>query len=178
MLRSAQIFLLCAVWLGVPTRLLAQTPSFTSPAASETSANGAGQQAPATTPAEPTGSLFDETWHQFELGGRFSSINGDPARFQRYQDLRDGVLFTNARYGKEDPGGKWLFHSGADNVGWRDQKFFAHYERAGRLKISGLWNQIPQFYSVDTMTPYLPPASTSPLVLDDATQLRIQNGQA
>jgi MtrB/PioB family decaheme-associated outer membrane protein len=191
MLRSAQIYLLCAVWLGVPTGLSAQTSTasgaFTSPANTPPVVAGsedpayttsqAAQTPPAATP-EPTGSLFDDTWHQFELGGRFSSINGDPARFQRYQDLRDGVLFTNARYGKEDPGGKWLFHSGADNVGWRDQKFFADYERAGRLKISGLWNQIPQFYSVDTMTPYLPPASKSPLVLDDATQQRIQNGQA
>jgi len=187
MLRSAQIYLLCAVWLGVPTGLLAQTPSFTTPAASATSAKPnsagsedpayvAGEQAPATTPAEPTGSLFDETWHQFELGGRFSSINGDPARFQRYQDLRDGLLFTNARYGREDPGGKWLFHSGADNVGWRDQKYFADYERSGRLKISGLWNQIPQFYSVDTMTPFT--TTVSPLLLDDATQQRIQSGQA
>ncbi len=181
MLRSAQIYLLCAVWLGVPTGLLAQTPSFTSPSAgalakAEGPADAAGQQAPATTPAEPLGSLFEQTWHQFELGGRFSSIDGDPARFQRYQDLRDGVLFTNARYGKEDPGGKWLFHSGADNVGWRDQKYFANYERTGRLKVSGLWNQIPQFYSVDTQTPYTP--APSPLLLDDATQQRIQNGQA
>ena len=178
MLRSAQIYLLCAVWLGVSTGLSAQTPSLTSAEALAKAEDPAyaGQQAPAATPAEPLGSLFEQTWRQFELGGRFSSIDGDPARFQRYQDLRDGVLFTNARFGKEDPGGKWLFHSGADNVGWRDQKYFADYQRVGRFKITGLWDQIPQFYSVDTMTPYTP--APSPLLLDDATQLRIQNGQA
>ena len=200
MRRSVQMSLLCGLWLALPTALLAQTSSssttLTSPedagskdpayitkdpayiTGSEEPAYTASQAAqtpPAASP-EPTGSLFDQTWHQFELGGRFSSINGDPARFQRYQDLRDGVLFTNARYGKEDPGGKWLFHSGADNVGWRDQRYFADYQRVGRLKISGLWNQIPQFYSVDTQTPYTP--APSPLLLDDATQQRIQNGQA
>jgi hypothetical protein len=42
--------------------------------------------------------------------------------------------------------------------------------------ISGLWDQIPQFYSVDTKTPYT--SDTSPLPLDDATQLSIQNKQA
>lgn len=181
MRRTVQTYLLCGVWLALPSALLAQTSSstaFTSPADSSTSAEPQGAQTPPAATSEPAGSLFDQTWHQFELGGRFSDINGDPARFQRYQDLRDGVLFTNARYGREDPSGTWLFHSGADNVGWRDQKYFADYQRVGRLKVSGLWNQIPQFYSVDTMTPYLPPASASPLVLDDATQQRIQNGQA
>src|SRR5690348_10527181 len=51
-------------------------------------------QAPATPTFEAPHSLFDQTWHQFQFGGRLSNIDGDPARFQRYQDLRDGVLFT------------------------------------------------------------------------------------
>ena len=42
--------------------------------------------------------------------------------------------------------------------------------------VSGLWDQIPQFYSVDTQTPYT--SFNSPLPLDDATQRAIQNGQA
>ena len=83
-----------------------------------------------------------------------SSVSGDPARWQRYQDFRDGVLFTNARFEREDPNGAWLFHLGADNVGYHDQRYFADYERTGRFVISGLWDEIPQFYSVDTKTPY------------------------
>jgi MtrB/PioB family decaheme-associated outer membrane protein len=169
------MYLLCGLWLGVPAALLAQTSSPSSSPATAANPSAGAAQAPAA-PTEVLGSLFDQTWRQFELGGRFSSIDGDPARFQRYQDLRDGLLFTNARYAREDPAGRWLFQSGADNLGWRDQKFFANYERTGRLKISGLWNQIPQFYSVDTQTPYTP--APSPLLLDDATQQRIQSGQA
>jgi hypothetical protein len=50
------------------------------------------------------------------------------------------------------------------------------YERIGKLSLTGSWQQIPQFYSVDTMTPYTGSGGT--LVLDDATQRAIQNGQA
>jgi MtrB/PioB family decaheme-associated outer membrane protein len=138
---------------------------------------------PTATPAasqpadEETRSLFAPTWRQFQLSGRISSIDGDPARFQRYEDVRDGLLFTDARYAREAGDGSWSFQTGADNVGWRDQKYFADYERPGRLVISGLWDSIPQFYSVDTQTPYttLP---DSALDLDDNVQRAIQNGQA
>jgi hypothetical protein len=126
--------------------------------------------------AEVSRSLFEQTWHQFEFSGRVSSIDGDPARFQRYGDLRDGVLFTDARQAGEHPEGDWLYRVAADNVGWRDQRFFGAYERPGRFAISGLWDEIPQFYSVDTKTPFT--MADGALVLDDATQRAIQNGQA
>ena len=122
---------------------------------------------------ELTGSLFDLQPNQFEFGGRLSSISGDPARYQRYQDLRDGVIFNRGRYTREDPNGLWLFRASADNVGWRDQRYIANYERPGRFKVNGLWDQIPQFYSVDTKTPYT--SFESPLPLDDATQRANQN---
>ena len=44
---------------------------------------------------------------------------------------------------REDPDGNWLFQAAADNVGWRDQRFFADYERPGRFVISGLWDRDP-----------------------------------
>ena len=152
-------------------------------AAAAAGAQAPASPAPAQAPAQAapatdldTRSLFEPRANQLQIGGRFSSIDGDPARYQRYQDLRDGVLFTDARYARDDPGGAWLFRAGADNVGWRDQRFAAEYQRTGRFVISGIWDQIPQFYSVDTTTPYTP--SPSPLFLDDATQQRIQNTQA
>src|SRR5688572_18648035 len=58
-------------------------------------------ETPAQAPAETARSLFEPTWQQFEIGGRFSSVSGDPARFQRYEDIRDGILFTDARYARE-----------------------------------------------------------------------------
>ena len=121
-------------------------------------------------------SLFDLEPNQFEFAARTTTIDGDPARFQRYGDFRDGVLFTAGRYTREGPGGAWSLHATADNVGWRDQKFAASYERPGRFQLSGMWDQIPQFYSVDTSTPYT--TAGGALVLDDATQRAIQTGQA
>ncbi|HEY6361672.1 MAG TPA: MtrB/PioB family outer membrane beta-barrel protein, partial [Vicinamibacterales bacterium] len=141
---------------------------------------GAAPQAapPAAAPVglDTSRSLFEPAANQFELGGRWMSVDGDPARFQRYGDFRDGLLFTDARYARDDPSGRWLFRAAADNVGWRDQRFAADYERPGRFVVSGLWDQIPQFYSVDTSTPYTP--EESPLLLDDTTQRLIQTGQA
>src|SRR3954469_9392610 len=131
-------------------------------------------QAPAAAAAETTHSLFDQTWHQFQFGARLTNIDGDPARFQRYQDVRDGVLFSDARYANEAPAGDWSFRAAADNVGWRDQRYFTDYERTGRFRVSGLWDQIPQFYSVDTATPYTHTGDN--LVLDDAAQRAAQNG--
>ena len=111
-----------------------------------------------------------------QIGGRFSSIDGDPARFQRYQDLRDGVLFTDARYARDDPDGRLVVQRTADNVGWRDQRFRRDYERTGKFVVTGLWDQIPQFYSVDTQTPYTALAESAAARRRDAAA--IQNGQA
>jgi MtrB/PioB family decaheme-associated outer membrane protein len=130
-------------------------------------------QTPATPTVEAPHSLFDQTWRQFQFGARLTSIDGDPARFQRYQDVRDGVLFTDARYANEAPSGDWQFRAAADNVGYRDQRYFADYERTGRFRVVGHWDEIPQFYSVDTATPYTHTGDN--LVLDDATQQAAQS---
>jgi MtrB/PioB family decaheme-associated outer membrane protein len=129
------------------------------------------QNPPSTGPAGPLAdgsrSLFEPSWNMFQFSGRLTSVEGDPARWQRYQDLRDGVLFTNARLRRETP--EWTATAGADNVGWRDQRFFGTYEKTGRFKLNGLWDQIPQFYSVDTKTAFTD-QSEAVLVLDDAAQ--------
>jgi len=64
-------------------------------------------------PAAPSGvdltrSLFDVEPNQFEFGARVTSIDGDPARFQRYGDFRDGVLFTAGRFTREGADGAWM----------------------------------------------------------------------
>jgi MtrB/PioB family decaheme-associated outer membrane protein len=156
---------------AVPQRALAQAGT---PPPAQTSAQPA---AASPTAADDTSrSLFELTDREFFIGGRVTSIDGDPARFQRYQDVRDGLLFTNFRYSFAPPDGNYTFNTRANNVGWRDQEYFANYNRAGKLSVTGIWQQIPQFYSVDTMTPYTGSGGT--LLLDDATQRAIQTGQA
>ncbi len=125
---------------------------------------------PAATPdpvAEDTRSLFEPRWNMFQLSGRASSISGDPARWQRYQDLGDGLLFTQGRVLHETP--EWNGSFSADNVAWRDQRYSGSYERIGFLKISGLFDEIPQFYSVDTRTAFVE-SGDGVLVLDDNAQ--------
>ncbi len=103
----------------------------------------------------------------FQLSGRVSSISGDPARWQRYQDLGDGLLFTQGRVLHETP--DWNGSFSADNVGWRDQRYTGSYERIGFLKINGLFDEIPQFYSVDTRTAFVE-SGDGVLLLDDNAQ--------
>jgi MtrB/PioB family decaheme-associated outer membrane protein len=153
------------------------TTSSSSSASSGQPATGAQptQPAAATPAVDESRSLFEQTWNQFQFGGRLSSISGDPARWQRYQDFRDGVVFTDAKYAREHADGNWSFKATADNVGYRDQRYFASYERPGRFAVSGFWDEIPQFYSVDTKTPFT--ESGEALVLDDATQRAIETAQ-
>jgi MtrB/PioB family decaheme-associated outer membrane protein len=133
-------------------------------------------QAAPTAQVEESRSLFEPTWRQFQIGGRLSSIDGDPARWQRYEDLRDGVIFTNGRYAREWEGTGQLFRATADNLGYRDQRYTGVFDRPGRFRVSGLWDQIPQFYSVDTRTAFTS-GGEGVLVLPDSTQSAIQNGQ-
>ncbi len=138
-----------------------------------------GQSNPAASEApgvDASRSLFEPTWRQFRLAGRFSRVDGDEARWQRFRDQRNGLLFTEARHAWMLEGGSSL-RLAADNVGWRDQRFEAVYTRPGRLRLTGLWDEIPQFYSIDTATPYAFGGS-GVLVLDDTTRRAIQSGQA
>jgi MtrB/PioB family decaheme-associated outer membrane protein len=161
--------LVCALGITCHAAAAAQTPPKAPPPSKD--------QQPAPAPEiELPRSLFDQTWRQVEIGGRLSSESGDPARWQRYRDIRDGVLLTDVRFERTGAEEDWLFQAGADNVGWRDQRFFGVFDRPGLFVVSGLWDEVPQFYSVDTRTPFTGSGGT--LVLDDATQQRIQSGQA
>jgi MtrB/PioB family decaheme-associated outer membrane protein len=132
------------------------------------------QPAAASPAADETRSLFALTDRELFIGGRVTSIDGDPARFQRYQDMRDGLLFSGFRYAFAQPDGSYDFKARANNVGYRDQEYFASYNRIGKLSVTGGYQGIPQFYSVDTKTPYTGTGGT--LVLDDAAQRAAQNG--
>jgi putative beta-barrel porin MtrB/PioB len=171
MRRLSFISLILFVGAAAPQRALAQAGT---PSATQTPAQPA---AASPTAADDTSrSLFTLTDREFFIGGRATSIDGDPARFQRYQDVRDGLLFSGFRYAFAQPDGTYDFHARANNVGYRDQEYFANYNRAGKLSLTGSYQQIPQFYSVDTMTPYTGTGGT--LVLDDAAQRQSQQLEA
>src|SRR4051812_7932045 len=128
------IVVLLACWLGPAVASAAQAQSATPAPASSTPVPDTQAAAPATQPAsapaglDATRSLFDQTWRQFQFGGRFNSVSGDPARFQRYQDLRDGVQFTDVRYANEGGGGDWRYRLTAANVRYRRHALSAHHQ--------------------------------------------------
>jgi MtrB/PioB family decaheme-associated outer membrane protein len=172
-MRRFAITTIALLGLAAPRAALAQGAA-KPPAAPPTQAVAQPASPVAADASDASRSLFEETSRQFLIGGRVTSIDGDPARYQRYQDERDGLLFSDFRYAFAKPDGTWDFNARADNVGYRDQEFLGTFNRIGKLSLTGSWQQIPQFYSVDTMTPYTGTGGT--LVLDDATQRAIQNG--
>jgi MtrB/PioB family decaheme-associated outer membrane protein len=106
-----------------------------------------------------------------DFGGRFTTVDGDEARFQRYRDLRGGPYLTEGLYGRRSS--TWTLRAEAWNIGYRDQKYEIEYRNVGRLQASFLWDQIPMFISGDTSTLY---TDTAPAVLrlEDAMQQQIQ----
>ena len=130
-------------------------------------------------PAAPSGeerraACSNRRWRQFQFGGRFSSVDGDPARFQRYRTSGTACSSPMRATRGEHPTGDWGFEPRPTTSAGATSDTSANYERPAGSPISGLWDQIPQFYSVDTKTPYTG-RRTSTLVLDDATQRAIQN---
>jgi MtrB/PioB family decaheme-associated outer membrane protein len=129
------------------------------------------------TPTEPrdvaatafSGRMFGN----IDFGGRFSDIEGDPARYERYQDLRDGPFAKNLSFARRTA--DWTFSASADNIGYRDQRYFAEYRSVGRLQVSFLWDQIPLYISRDTRTLY---SESQPgiLRLEDTMQANNQAG--
>jgi MtrB/PioB family decaheme-associated outer membrane protein len=108
-----------------------------------------------------------------DFGVRLSSDSGDPARNQRYRDLRDGATVDRLRYARDDK--KWVVAAGADHMGYRDQRYFGEVTRPGKVKLSFEWNQIPLFNSAVTQTLYTSP-SEGVFRIDDAIQRGMEAG--
>ena len=78
-----------------------------------------------------------------------SSIAGDPARWQRYQDLRDGLLFTDARLAARARR-RLDVSRRAPTTSAGAISAFSATTSGPAASVTGLWDEIPQFYSVDT----------------------------
>lgn len=106
-----------------------------------------------TEPRETAAAAFSgRLFGDIEFGGRFSDIDGDPARYQRYRDLRDGPFAKNLTFNRRTA--DWTIFASANNVGYRDQRYFVEYRNVGKLQVSFLWDQIPLFISSDTRSLY------------------------
>jgi MtrB/PioB family decaheme-associated outer membrane protein len=129
--------------------------------------------APPQAPAAPAASVV--RIGEVDFGARATGISGNAARYQRFRDLRSGPTVDRLRYVRERP--EWKAESEIDHAGYRDQRYFASFERYGKVRGSVEWDQIPLFYGKETRTPFRE-AADGVFRLDDATQTAIQNGTA
>lgn len=136
-------------------------------------AAAAGQApAPVAQPAAP-GPVAAARIGEIDFGVRVNAISGDPARYQRFRDLRDGPTVDRFRYDRDADA--WTFQAAFDHVGYRDQRYSSTFTRYGKLTTSFDWNQVPLFYSTSTRTPFRA-ESAGVFRLDDALQSAIQSG--
>jgi MtrB/PioB family decaheme-associated outer membrane protein len=107
-----------------------------------------------------------------DFGARATSTTGQPARYERFRDLGDGLFLEQFRIEATKAG--WLVNLGADHVARTDQKYFGTFVRPGQFKANASWDQIPFLMSQTVRTPY---EEVTPGVfrLPDAQQLIWQN---
>src|SRR5262245_61196884 len=79
------------------------------------------QEAAAPAPAQPPSGEFGYT-NEVNFGYRGTAFgpNSDQARFQRYEDLRDGATLDRFRWSKSTNG--YLMKLEADHFGYQDQR--------------------------------------------------------
>ena len=124
---------------------------------------------PAQTAEAPIGSFAN----RIDFGARVGTVTGDPARWQRYRDLRDGPVINafSVRFDRND----WLLGLTGDHVGYRDQRYQFDAQRPGWIRARLMWDQIPLFISQDTRTLYRE-ESNGTLRIDDGIQSSIEGG--
>jgi MtrB/PioB family decaheme-associated outer membrane protein len=124
-------------------------------------------------PYKPSASFLDARAGQVDFGLRASGIDDDAARYQRFRDLSDGPTLESFRWEREQP--TWLFNAEADNVGYRDQRYFAAFNKLGRVKTSFEWDQVPTYYSTITSSFYATQGK-GVFTVDDSIQRGIEAG--
>jgi putative beta-barrel porin MtrB/PioB len=142
-----RVAMMSPLFLLLSTAGLAQTPG----------------AAPGQTPA-PTPPLSGTV----DIGGQFTTTDGDEARYGRYRDTRDG-LFSNFNLNRI--GKTYFFDANALHIGYRDQRYNAIYKDS-RVDFNFNWVSLPLNFSYLTATPFVTNGNT--LTLDDNAQRAVQ----
>src|SRR6476659_3745259 len=119
-------FSVAAALLLLSAGARAQTPPSTGAAAPQDVPQAV---TPASVPDIPASNSIEFGWR----GTSFSS-GSDKARYQRYEDLRNGATVDRFRFSKSTDG--YLFTAQADHIGYLDQRFSGAYNNYGRVKAS------------------------------------------
>jgi MtrB/PioB family decaheme-associated outer membrane protein len=89
---------------------------------------------------------------EVDFGLRVTGGLGDVGRFQTFGDPTSGPTLNRLRYERDRE--TWAFSARFDNVGYRDQRYQAAFDKFGKVKASFDWNQIPTWYSGVSQSPF------------------------
>jgi len=107
-----------------------------------------------------------------DIGGRFTDVDGDEARYERYRALQNGVN-ANFVFGKETK--DWTFDFLARNIGYEDGRYVLNFN-SRRWKFTALFDQTPTNYAYYTRTPYN--CTAGDCSLDANLRSQVQAGSA
>jgi len=103
-----------------------------------------------------------------DFGVRGTDLSGDPARYERYRDLGDGLFMDVVRlYNNTD---NWWVSFKGDHVGRTDMRYRVDGIKHGSFKVWGMYDQIPLLMSRTTQTMFLDSDFPAGLSLDPAVQ--------
>lgn len=112
---------------------------------------------------------------EVDFGVRLTGGLDEVGRFQTFRDPTTGPTLNRLRYVRDRE--SWSFTARFDNVGYRDQRYQASFDRYGRVTASFEWNQVPTWYSGVSQSPFreeLPGVFR----LDNTLQQAVQGGTA
>ena len=140
------------------------------------SGRAAAQQTQQTQPGHQTQQGQQEPSGEVEIGvrGTVFTSGSNEARFQRYEDRTNGPALMRLRWNRETE--RWGLTAGADHAPYRDQHYFASFDRFGKVRASFEWQQIPLFYSEDTSWIYYAPSPAELRIPDPTIQQRVEAG--
>lgn len=172
-MRTRTMILIGALLLAFAALAAAQEAGVTPPAASAQTVAASTQGAPTARPSPDIPATPGPKLGTIDFGFRGTNVDGDSSRYYRFKDWRDGGYLSGLRF--ERVTADTLWHAEANNVGYRDQRYFAEFQAIGKLKVDGEWNEIPLFISDDTKTLYTV-SKTGQFTIDDNIQKGIESG--
>jgi MtrB/PioB family decaheme-associated outer membrane protein len=107
-----------------------------------------------------------------DVGGLFTGVDGDEARYERFRDTRNGVYSS---FSLNRNGERYAFDATAFHVGYRDQRYTAAFA-GSKVDFGFDWTSVPLNFSYLTRTPYTRDGST--LTLPDSAQSAVQSRTA
>lgn len=106
------------------------------------------------------------------IAGVGTTVDGEEARYQRYQDLRNGV---NVDFDLTFESSGWLTEVVVNAVGRRDQRYYVGIEQQGKFGLSFELTGIPIFYSERFLNPYTG-SSNGVLTIDLDARQQLEDG--